>query len=47
MSPSPGRIDSDMRVALDRPREVVASDFNEIRRELSAKLHSHHGRKAA
>jgi NitT/TauT family transport system ATP-binding protein len=47
MSPGPGRIDSELRIALPRPRDVSAPDFNEIRRELSQRLHSHHGRKAA
>jgi NitT/TauT family transport system ATP-binding protein len=47
MSPAPGRIDSEIAVSLPRPRDVVASDFNDLRRELSQKLHSHHSRKAA
>jgi len=41
MSPGPGRIDSQMLITLPRPRDVVASDFNDIRRELSLRLHSH------
>jgi NitT/TauT family transport system ATP-binding protein len=47
MSPGPGRIDSEIIVDLPRPRDVAAADFNDLRRELSHKLHSHHGRKAA
>jgi len=47
MSPGPGRIDSEMRIDLPRPRDVAAPDFNAIRRELAHRLHSHHGRKAA
>jgi NitT/TauT family transport system ATP-binding protein len=47
MSPGPGRIDSQMVMTLPRPRDVVAADFNDIRRELSLRLHSHHARKAA
>lgn len=47
MSPGPGRIESEVAVSLNRPRDVVAPDFNEIRRELSQRLHSHHARKAA
>jgi len=47
MSPGPGRIDSQMQITLPRPRDVVAADFNDIRRELSLRLHSHHARKAA
>ncbi len=44
MSPGPGRIVSDRRVLLDRPRDVSSPAFNELRRELSAQLHSHHGK---
>jgi NitT/TauT family transport system ATP-binding protein len=47
MSPGPGRIDSEMRIALPRPRDVSAPEFNDIRRELGRKLHSNLARKAA
>jgi NitT/TauT family transport system ATP-binding protein len=47
MSPGPGRIDSELKIELPRPRDVAAQDFNEIRRELAQRLHSHHARKAA
>ena len=47
MSPGPGRIDTEFPVDLPRPRDVVAADFNDLRRELSLKLHSDHARKAA
>jgi NitT/TauT family transport system ATP-binding protein len=47
MTPGPGRIESDNRLALARPRDVAAPDFNDLRREMSAKLHSHHAKKAA
>ena len=47
MSPGPGRIESEMTITLPRPRDVVAPDFNDMRRQLSEQLHSHHGRKAA
>ena len=47
MSPGPGRIESEVLVPLPRPRSVVAPEFNELRRELSQQLHSHHARKAA
>ncbi len=47
MSPGPGRIDEDIAIALPRPRDVAAPDFNELRRALSLKLHSHHARVAA
>ncbi len=36
-----------MEITLPRPRDVVAPDFNDIRRELSLRLRSHHARKAA
>jgi NitT/TauT family transport system ATP-binding protein len=47
MSPGPGRIASEMRIELPRPRDVSAPDFNEIRRELSRTLHGGLARKAA
>jgi NitT/TauT family transport system ATP-binding protein len=46
MTPGPGRIESDNRVALPRPRDVASPEFNAIRRELSQLLVSHHGAKA-
>ena len=46
MSPGPGRIDSENRIDLPRPRDIASPEFNEWRRMLSAQLHSHHGRKA-
>ena len=47
MTPGPGRIDSDNRLDLPRPRDVASPEFNASRRVLGAKLHSHHGKKAA
>ncbi len=47
MSAGPGRIDSDVSVDLPRPRDVSSTAFNELRRSLSGKLHSHHGKVAA
>ena len=47
MTPGPGRIESDNAMTLVRPRDVSSPDFNDIRRDLSARLHSHHGKKAA
>jgi len=44
MSPGPGRIVQDVRVALPRPRDVSSPEFNVLRRELSALLHSNHAR---
>ena len=47
MTPGPGRIESDNALELPRPRDVASPEFNVIRRALGAKLHSHHGKKAA
>jgi NitT/TauT family transport system ATP-binding protein len=47
MEPGPGRIASEHRIELPRPRDVASPEFNEIRRELSGRLHSHHAKKAA
>ncbi len=47
MTPGPGRIESDNALELPRPRDVASPEFNDIRRVLGAKLHSHHGKKAA
>ncbi|MBN9086999.1 MAG: ABC transporter ATP-binding protein [Reyranella sp.] len=47
MTPGPGRIESDNALDLPRPRDVASPEFNAIRRALGAKLHSHHGKKAA
>jgi NitT/TauT family transport system ATP-binding protein len=47
MSPGPGRIVSDNRIGLARPRDVSSPEFNELRRVLSAQLHSHHGKAAS
>jgi NitT/TauT family transport system ATP-binding protein len=42
MSPGPGRITEDRRIALPRPRDVSSPEFNDIRRELGNLLHSDH-----
>jgi len=47
MTPGPGRIESDNLLDLPRPRDVSSPEFNTVRRALGAKLHSHHGKKAA
>ena len=47
MEPGPGRIASEHRIELPRPRDVSSPEFNEVRRELGARLHSHHAKKAA
>jgi NitT/TauT family transport system ATP-binding protein len=47
MEPGPGRIASEHRIELARPRDVSSPEFNAVRRDLSARLHSHHAKKAA
>lgn len=47
MTPGPGRIESDNTLTLPRPRDLTSPEFNEIRRTMSARLHSHHGKRAA
>jgi NitT/TauT family transport system ATP-binding protein len=47
MEPGPGRIASEHAITLPRPRDVASPEFNEVRRDLSARLHSHHARQAA
>jgi NitT/TauT family transport system ATP-binding protein len=41
MTAGPGRIESDNRIRLARPRDVSAPDFNDQRRVLTEKLTSH------
>jgi NitT/TauT family transport system ATP-binding protein/sulfonate transport system ATP-binding protein len=41
MSAGPGRIESDIRIDLPRPREVSSPEFNAVRRELAQRLTSH------
>jgi NitT/TauT family transport system ATP-binding protein len=43
MSPRPGQIQSDNRIALPRPRDVSSQEFNAVRRELSSQLARTHG----
>ena len=47
MSPGPGHIVADERVALPRRRDVASPEFNEVRRRLGALVHSDHGRVAS
>jgi NitT/TauT family transport system ATP-binding protein len=47
MTPGPGRIESDNALKLPRPRDVSSPEFNDVRRVLGGKLHSHHGKKEA
>ncbi|WP_375456320.1 ABC transporter ATP-binding protein [uncultured Methylobacterium sp.] len=47
MSPGPGRIEAVHAIDLPRRRDVSSPAFNDVRRMLSAQLHSHHAPKAA
>jgi NitT/TauT family transport system ATP-binding protein len=41
MSAGPGRIDSDVRIDLARPRDVSSPEFNALRRDIARRLTSH------
>jgi ABC-type nitrate/sulfonate/bicarbonate transport system ATPase subunit len=41
MSAGPGRIESDFRVDLARPRDVSSPEFHELRRDVARRLTSH------
>src|SRR6202020_2414771 len=41
MSAGPGRIDSDIRIDLPRPRDVSSPEFNALRGEVAQRLTSH------
>jgi nitrate ABC transporter ATP-binding subunit len=41
MSAGPGRIDSDVRIDLPRPRDVSSPEFNALRRDIARRLTSH------
>ena len=41
MSAGPGRIDSDFRIDLGRPRDVSSPEFNALRRDIAKRLTSH------
>jgi ABC-type nitrate/sulfonate/bicarbonate transport system ATPase subunit len=41
MSAGPGRIESDIRIELPRPREVSSPEFNTVRRDVARRLTSH------
>jgi NitT/TauT family transport system ATP-binding protein len=41
MSAGPGRIDSDFRIDLTRPRDVSSPEFNRLRRDIARRLTSH------
>jgi ABC-type nitrate/sulfonate/bicarbonate transport system ATPase subunit len=41
MTAGPGRIEADIPIMLERPRDVSSPDFNEVRRSLTQRLTSH------
>jgi nitrate ABC transporter ATP-binding subunit len=41
MSAGPGRVDSDFRIDLPRPRDVSSPEFNVLRRDIARRLTSH------
>jgi NitT/TauT family transport system ATP-binding protein/sulfonate transport system ATP-binding protein len=41
MSAGPGRIDTDFRIDLSRPRDVSSPEFNALRRDVALRLTSH------
>jgi len=45
MTAGPGRVESDNRIRLPRPRDVSAPDFNGARRDLTERLTSHISRR--
>ena len=47
MTAGPGRIEDDVKLALDRPRDIVGIEFNQVRRDITRMLSSHVSMKAA
>jgi ABC-type nitrate/sulfonate/bicarbonate transport system ATPase subunit len=45
MTAGPGRVESDSRVSLTRPRDVSSAEFNAVRRNLTESLTSHVSRR--
>lgn len=41
MTAGPGRVEADIAIDLERPREVSAIDFNQVRRDITQRLTSH------
>lgn len=47
MTAGPGRIEEDIRLRLERPRDITAIEFNQVRRDITQYLSSHVSRKLA
>jgi NitT/TauT family transport system ATP-binding protein/sulfonate transport system ATP-binding protein len=45
MTAGPGRVESDIAIELDRPRDVSGVEFNQVRRDITQRLTSHVGRR--
>jgi ABC-type nitrate/sulfonate/bicarbonate transport system ATPase subunit len=41
MTAGPGRIEEDVRLALERPRDIAGIEFNQVRRDITRLLSSH------
>ena len=46
MTAGPGRIEDDVKLALERPRDIVGIEFNQVRRDITRMLSSHVSMKA-
>ncbi len=47
MTAGPGRIEDDVKLTLERPRDIVGIEFNQVRRDITLMLSSHVSMKAA
>jgi NitT/TauT family transport system ATP-binding protein/sulfonate transport system ATP-binding protein len=47
MTAGPGRIEEDIKLALERPRDITAVEFNQVRRDITQYLSSHVSSKVA
>jgi ABC-type nitrate/sulfonate/bicarbonate transport system ATPase subunit len=47
MTAGPGRIEEDIKLALERPRDITAIEFNQVRRDITQYLSSHVSSKVA
>jgi len=47
MTAGPGQIEEDVKLTLDRPRDIVGVEFNHVRRDITRMLSSHVSMKAA
>jgi len=45
MTAGPGRVEADIAIELERPRDVSGIEFNQVRRDITQRLTSHVGRR--